>query len=336
MAFSLIQSHVALDGLNSLRLAARAARYCRIENAAELKALWQDKTVWGTGPKLVLGGGSNLVISGDIDGLVIHIGIRGFEFDRRHPDAVTLSVGAGESWDATVRRSLGEGEGGLENLISIPGQCGAAPVQNIGAYGVELAERLSSVEVFDCSSGSMSVLSGNACEFAYRDSLFKRHPGRYIITRLMLKLPRPWQPVLTYRDLAELSSSSSASDVADAVARIRSDKLPDPAKIGNVGSFFKNPVVTGERFAALRAAHPGMVGYEEASGGVKLAAAWLIDQAGLKGASQGDAAVHDRQALVIVNRGQATSSDVLGLAAHIVASVKQRFGVVLEQEPVLV
>ncbi len=336
MTAPVIASNVALDGLNTLRLKARAARYCKITSASELKTLFLSDQ-WGAGPALVLGGGSNLVLSGDIDGLVLHIAIAGLHIDDSNPDAVKVHAGAGESWDAVVRQTLAQGHGGLENLIAIPGNCGAAPVQNIGAYGLELSERIAAVEVFDRSSGEFARLDPVACEFGYRDSFFKRNPARFIITAVELALHKPWVPVLGYRDLEALhSSSTTPGQIAAAVAALRAGKLPDPAVVGNVGSFFKNPIVSTAQLELLRSAFPGLVAFPQADGTAKLAAGWLIEQAGLKGASRGDASVDQRQALVLINRGAATAKDVLDLAEHVRQVVLSRYGVSLEREPVLV
>jgi UDP-N-acetylmuramate dehydrogenase len=330
-----IQRDVRLDALNTLRLAGRAKRFAEIESAEELVGLWHSRE-WGHGPALVLGGGSNLVLLGDVMGLVLHIAIRGFQVDEGM-DAVRIAVGAGENWDAVVKRTLALGFGGLENLISIPGSVGAAPVQNIGAYGLELSERLSEVTVFDCQSGTLLEMPSAACGFTYRDSVFRRSPGRYVIVGVGLRLPRPWTPVLGYGELASLDASRvTPNEIADRVAAIRSEKLPDPAKVPNVGSFFKNPVVSEAHLQEIRATHPDVVSYPDASGGAKLAAAWLIEACGWKGRGIGDAAVHDRQALVLINRGHASAVEVMALAAAIKASVEERFGVALEREPVLV
>ena len=336
MTVPAIASNVALDRFNTLRLAARALRYCRITSREQLTDLFQSRE-WGTGPALVLGGGSNLVLAGDIAGLVLHIAIDGFSIDDSRLDSIRILVGAGENWDAVVRRTLALGIGGLENLISIPGSTGAAPVQNIGAYGLELADRLASLEVLDRDNGEFRRLDVSQCEFGYRDSIFKRHPKRYIITAVELALPRPWRAVLDYRDLNSLDGATAMpQQIADVVASLRASKLPDPAVIGNVGSFFKNPVVSSAQFQRLKSSFPEMVAFSQPDGTFKLAAGWLIEQVGLKGASRGAAAVDERQALVLVNRGGATADEILGLAEQVRDTVMQRYGVALEQEPVLV
>lgn len=330
-----IQHDVPLGGLNTLGLAARAERFTTIQSPEELVALWHSKE-WGGGPALVLGGGSNLVLTGDVSGLVVHIAIRKFDI-RDTEDAVLIACGAGENWDAVVKTTLESGHGGLENLISIPGSVGAAPVQNIGAYGLEIAERLAEVAVFDCERGSLHSMQNAACGFSYRNSVFRRSPGRYVIVGVELRLPRPWRPVLTYGELTSLDEKTvTPKEIASRVAKIRSAKLPDPAVLPNAGSFFKNPVVPAAQLLEIRKAYPGAVAYPEAAGGAKLAAGWLIEACGWKGRGIGDASMHDQQALVMVNRGRATASDVMALAAAVEASVWQRFGVRLEREPVMV
>jgi UDP-N-acetylmuramate dehydrogenase len=330
-----IESDVALDRLNTLGLRARAERYCKVTSVDALNELFQSDA-WGDGPTLVLGGGSNLVLSGDVAGLTLHMAVPGVAIET-HAAFTRVRAGAGVDWHALVCETLAAGEGGLENLIAIPGSVGAAPVQNIGAYGLELDQRVARVRALATETGALVDLDRQACEFGYRDSIFKRQPGRYIIVSVELELPRPWQPVLSYHGLSSLPhAQQTPSAIAALVAQMRRTKLPDPALIGNAGSFFKNPVVSNAHFTQLRAAHPAMVGYPQEGNSTKLAAAWLIEDAGFKGASRGAAAVHHDQALVLINRGGASASEVLELADAVRAGVYQRFGVVLEQEPVLV
>ncbi len=235
---------------------------------------------------------------------------------------------------------LAQGWPGLENLALIPGTVGAAPVQNIGAYGVELDQRFHSLLAWDLQAGREVEMGPEDCRFAYRDSVFKRDaPGRWLIVAVRFRLPVEWRPVLEYPDLQRHASLQQREvlprQVFDAVCEIRRGKLPDPAVLGNAGSFFKNPVVEAGRYRRLKAEHSGLVAYAQPDGRYKLAAGWLIDQAGWKGRRAGPVGVHERQALVLVNYGGATADDVLGLAEQIKASVSQRFGVLLEQEPVI-
>ena len=229
----------------------------------------------------------------------------------------------------------------LENLALIPGATGAAPIQNIGAYGVELAERFDSLDAFDTVTGERVVLDSAQCRFGYRDSLFKQVPGRYIVLSVTLALPQEWRAVIGYADVEnELRSGGITQprprDVFDAVVSIRRRKLPDPAAIGNAGSFFKNPVVSRQQRTELLAQHPSLVSYDIGGGRFKLAAGWLIEACGLKGYARGRAAVYDRQALVLVNRGGATGAEILELAREVQDRVERKFGVALEPEPVIV
>jgi len=331
----LLRADVSLQPLNTFGLAARAATFAVIESEEELLAL-RHSSHWGAGPALVLGGGSNLVLTRDVAGLVVFMANKGMTV-RKTPDAVLVECKAGENWNAVVDATLKAGIGGLENLISIPGSVGAAPVQNIGAYGVELAQRLESVTALDCAAGSLVKLSRDACQFGYRDSLFRRSPGRFLITAVTLRLPVPWQPNLTYGELRSLDAGSlSPAQVAQKVAAMRKAKLPDPGEIPNAGSFFKNPVVPCERLDEIRVAYPDIVSYPAGAGTVKLAAAWMIEACGWKGRALGQVAMHERQALVMVNRGRATAAEVLGLASVVEKSVFEKFGVTLEREPIVI
>ena len=265
-----------------------------------------------------------------------------------HEDAESFIVeaGAGETWHDVVEWTLQQGWPGLENLALIPGTVGAAPVQNIGAYGVELKERFHSLDAVDLVTGRSVTLDAAACRFGYRDSVFKHSgfaglAGKSVITRLRMRLPRRWAPVLGYLDLERKVHDTgidapSAQQVFEWVCAIRRGKLPDPREIGNVGSFFKNPVVSAEQCRDIIARDPHIVHYPLSDGSFKLAAGWLIDACGWKGKSIGRAAVYDKQALVLVNRGGASGAEVLMLARAIQESVYGRFGIRLEPEPVLV
>jgi UDP-N-acetylmuramate dehydrogenase len=246
---------------------------------------------------------------------------------------------AGENWHHFVQWTLEQGWGGLENLSLIPGTVGAAPIQNIGAYGSELSQHFHSLHYFDFEDGEVHALSREECEFGYRDSVFKqRLRGRAVILDVTFALPCNWKPQLGYAELAkELSGipHPTASEISAAVVAIRSRKLPDPAVIGNAGSFFKNPVVTASVHADLHQRYPELVSYTQTDGSYKLAAAWLIDQCGWKGKALGAAGVHDKQALVLINRGGATGAEILALAERIQSDVALRFGVSLESEPVV-
>lgn len=290
----------------------------------------------------VLGSGSNVLFTQDFPGAVLRMATRGVEIVSASDRSVRLRVAAGESWDAFVRWTLGRGLAGLENLILIPGTAGAAPIQNIGAYGVELAEFVSEVEAWDRGRARFVTLAARACRFAYRDSIFKREPGRWIVTGVVLELPRARDLRLDYRGVRdELRAMGVAepghADVAEAVERLRLRKLPDPAQVPNAGSFFKNPVVTAARAGGLARTHPGLPVYPTAEPAVaKLSAAWMIEACGCRGLRVGDAGVSERHALVLVNYGAASGADILALAGRIRAAVAERFGVELEAEPVIV
>lgn len=323
----------SLQNLNTFGLPAIAEYYTEVHFADQLPALeaWLRAHPM---PLLLLGGGSNLVLGDRVPGLVARICIRGLHLEENTDGEVLLRAGAGESWHETVAESLAMGLSGLENLALIPGTVGAAPVQNIGAYGVELKDRVRAVEVFDRKSQCLRELSPAECRFAYRDSLFKTaEPGRYIITAVEFRLKRDFVPVLDYAGLKEaLGPDPSARQVFDAVCRIRQARLPDPAVAGNVGSFFKNPIVSTAEYERLKQRLGELVAYPDPQG-YKLAAGWLIDQCGLKGYELGQVAVYDRQALVLINRGKARRQDVERLCEHVQRQVYERFGVRLEPEP---
>jgi UDP-N-acetylmuramate dehydrogenase len=333
--------HADLRALNTLHLPARAARLQPVEDALDLPALTSAIADRGE-PLLVLGGGSNIVFAGDFAGTVLHMRTRGIELLAQDGDTVQVAVAAGEPWHDWVASALGRGWYGLENLALIPGTVGAAPVQNIGAYGIELVDRLQAVEAWDLEARQWLRLSAAECEMGYRDSVFKRRlAGRAVITRVIFRLSTVPDLRAQYADLQrELAArgitAPTPRDVFDAVCAIRRAKLPDPAQIGNAGSFFRNPVLDAADAARLLAAHPDAPHYPAAGGAVKFAAAWLIDRCGWKGARRGDAGVHERQALVLVNHGQATAAELLALAREIQADVQARYGVAIEPEPVIV
>ncbi len=334
-----IESDVSLQPYNTFGVAARAAHLARIASAGDLTELLGDAR-WRDVPRLVLGGGSNILFTRDFDGLVLLMSIPGVEILQAE-DAVHVRVGAGENWHGLVERLLAQGLPGLENLALIPGSAGAAPIQNIGAYGVELAERFASAEAWDARKHEAVTLTIEDCRFGYRDSVFKQEPGRYIVLAVTLALPRTWQPVVGYAELAtELAARGierpQPLNVFDAVVAIRRRKLPDPAIVGNAGSFFKNPIVPRVQRDALRGRFPSLVSYDIGGGRCKLAAGWLIEATGLKGATRGAAAIYEKQALVLVNRGGATGAQLLALAQEVQQRVQQQFGVALEPEPSVV
>lgn len=285
----------------------------------------------------ILGGGSNLLLLGHIPLTFLQASIQGIKYSERQAgDDVLVTVGAGVNWHQLVLDSLEKGYSGLENLSLIPGNVGAAPIQNIGAYGIELKDRFVSLRAVDLASGDIREFSAQDCQFGYRDSIFKRAlKGRYVITQVTLRLNKHSQPHIEYGPLKQMladETAITAKRVSDAVIAIRQSKLPDPAQLGNAGSFFKNPVVTEEQFQTLHDAFPELVAYPVDNKHYKLAAGWLIEQAGLKGYREGDAGVHEKQALVLVNYGQASGDDILRVAKYVRDKVLELFGVNLEPE----
>jgi len=336
-----IQYDYPLRSLNTFGIAAKAQAYLRVGSAELLREVRRQPALAAL-PRLILGGGSNIVFANDFAGLVLHMATAGIQIVGQDDDATYVRAAAGENWHGLVRWTLAQGLGGLENLSLIPGSVGAAPIQNIGAYGVELKDRFHMLTAFDFDSGEMLHLDRDACAFGYRDSVFKHAlRDRAVILDVTFALPRRWQPELRYADVAqELAGrgfdAPTAQQVSEAVIAIRTRKLPDPALVGNAGSFFKNPVVPAALREALLAQHPQLVSYAQPDGSFKLAAGWLIDQCGWKGKTLGQAGVYEKQALVLVNHGGAAGADVLRLAQAIQADVQKRFSVFLEPEPIIV
>jgi UDP-N-acetylmuramate dehydrogenase len=329
----------SLQSLNTFGIAARAARYLRVGHVGQLAAACADPVLSGM-PRLLLGGGSNLLFTRDFDGLVLHMALEGRAIVGEQDGCTLVRAAAGENWHGFVQWTLEQGLGGLENLSLIPGTVGAAPIQNIGAYGAETKDVFHSLTVFDMASGQVRTMNAGACRFGYRDSIFKHPEGANLaVLDVTFALPRAWQPNLRYAELANALAEAgiaapSARQVSETVVAIRRRKLPDPAVIGNAGSFFKNPVVSKKQCAQLLEAFPALVHHAQPDGTEKLAAGWLIDQCGWKGRNLGAAGVYPKQALVLVNNGGATGAEVVELAAAIKADVARRYGVALEPEPV--
>jgi UDP-N-acetylmuramate dehydrogenase len=394
-----VEKNVALREHNSFGIVAKALGLVRISSVGDLRAAIaatqgtpQD---FATHPPFILGGGCNIVLTGDVKPLTLKIEIMGKRLAGETDKHWIVEIGAGENWHQTVLWTLQQGWPGLENLALIPGSVGASPVQNIGAYGVELQDRFDSLDAVHLHTGQAFTLTAAQCAFGYRDSVFK-HAGaksndaaglqhtsgmgllnQAVITHVRFALPKQWRPELAYADLQrkwaqfleenglqpkqillkqlsnteqlqellQLGSSAgltpTAQQICDWVCQVRSAKLPDPAVIGNAGSFFKNPQVTTEQCADIIARDPKVVHYPMADGSIKLAAGWLIDACGWKGKTVGNAGVYDKQALVLVNKGTgtatpATGGEVMTLAKAIQTSVYERFGILLEPEPVVV
>ncbi len=333
-----LQEHRDLQALNTLAVPARARYFTEVTDLSALTAalaLARDRAL----PLLLLGGGSNLVLADDFPGLVIRMALRGRELMAEDSDHYYLKVAAGEDWPALVEYCLDKGYWGLENLSLIPGSVGAAPIQNIGAYGVELCQRFDSLEALDRVTGSRHRFSADDCRFGYRDSVFKSDwQDRYVIVSVTLKLRRQPQLVLSYpalqQALADVPDAQlTPRRVADSVCAIRRSKLPDPLQIPNVGSFFKNPVVDEARYRRLMEQYPDMVAFPLGDGRFKLAAGWLIEKAGWKGREKHGVAVHRDQALVLTNSGREPGAKVLALARDIADSLAQIYSVKLEIEP---
>lgn len=338
---SSIQAHRPLDGLTTFGTRSEADHYAEAGSLDELEAHLAEANANGL-PVHFLGAGANTIAMSRVPGMTIRITIKGVEMSAAPNGDVLVKCGAGEVFDDIVARTLKAGIGGLENLSAIPGTVGGAVVQNIGAYGVELAERLSSVTVYDRAEKVVRVLTVEECDFSYRHSSMKTEAGRnFVVLSVTLRLPAVWTPVLGYKDLeAEIEARGLTAETVTApvmseiVRAVRARKLPDPAVIGNAGSFFTNPIVTKVHWHELLTKHPSLVYYRLGGGRMKLAAAWLIEAAGFKGLAEGPAGVYEHHALIIVNRGGATGEDVMALAERIQKRVFELFGVKLEMEPV--
>lgn len=316
---------------NTFGLHATARYFATIGSENELREFLIDNAHQSL-PLYVLGGGSNILLTGDVNGIVLKMEIKGVEVLDETETAVRVRVGAGENWHGFVLHSIAQGWGGVENLALIPGTVGAAPMQNIGAYGMEIKSVCVAVEAMDAQTGAIRTFSAEECRFGYRESVFKHElKGKYIITRVHFLLAKaPHALHIGYGDVKNFQPTN-IQEVADAVISIRRSKLPDPAEIGNSGSFFKNPVVSAQQFAELQQKYPEIPHFD-APDGVKIPAAWLIERCGWKGKRLGNYGVHDRQALVLVNYGGASGAEILALADAIILSVQQTFGISLEKE----
>lgn len=329
---SILLEHELISA-NTLGLPCSAERFAAPATLGSLRKLLRlaQAHEW---PLTVLGGGSNLILPARLAGLVIQPALR-YWWVEPQGNQQLVHVGAGVEWHPLVMALARRGLWGTENLALIPGHCGAAPIQNIGAYGVELCDVLAAVQVLFLETGCQATLTPEECAFDYRDSIFKGElQGRVVITGLTLRLSRTPQPRLTYGDLAQrVAIHPTPLNVAEAVCAIRREKLPDPAQLHNAGSFFKNPIVTSQQAQALLAASPDMPHFTLKDGRVKLAAGWLIDRCGLKGWRSGHFGVHERQALVLVHFGGGSADELLAFAGQVAAQVAARFGVELEREP---
>lgn len=345
----MLQHDVDLSPFNTLGFTVRAQSYVPIRAARELSAYFKTTP---DAKCFVLGGGSNLVLTRDIEATVLHMQSRGVAVYEETASHVIVGVQAGEVWHEFVMNTVEQGWMGLENLALIPGSVGASPVQNIGAYGVEVKDTLHKIKAWDRLKSAWAWLDASDCAFGYRDSVFKHAylddahtQARYVISKVFFKLLKDraqWQPKLDYGDVAARVQAISAGQtvtpahVAQAIVEIRNSKLPDPAVLGNAGSFFKNPVVDATQAAALKITHPNLPCYPQPDKQVKIAAGWLIEQAGFKGQRDGAVGVYDKQALVLVNHGGGTGAELMAFAARIAQTVFEQFGVVIAPEPIVI
>ena len=330
-----IIKNASLTALNTFGVNASTQYYAEIHNLDDIQALLEWKAQHDL-PALLLGGGSNLLFKNDYNGLIAKICLAGKERIEEDDNFTYISVAGGENWHKFVCWTISQGYAGLENLSLIPGTVGAAPIQNIGAYGVELADHFYSLQAVNLENGDVLEFDKARCQFAYRDSFFKHYGlDKLLITSVTFALPKHPQWKIDYegvRDVLE-GKQPNAQRISNAIIKLRQHKLPDPNVIGNAGSFFKNPILSPEKWQALREKHPDLPGYQQADGRMKTSAAWLIHHCGLKGYRKGDAGVSEKHALVLVNYGNATGTELWDIAQTVIASVESKFDILLEPEP---
>lgn len=330
-----LQEQISLKEFNTFGLDVCAKRFASFSTVAELKSglhqLNGDQL-------LILGGGSNVLLTQNFDGLVLKNEIKGIEVIEEDNQHITVAVGAGENWHQFVMHAIEHNWAGIENLSLIPGTVGAAPMQNIGAYGVEIKQVFDHLEAIEIATGQLHTFSNSACEFGYRESIFKKsHKGQFVITKVVFKLSKTPEFNISYGAIQDTLKEMGGSDlsikaVSDAIIKIRQSKLPDPAEIGNSGSFFKNPEVDAIDYEGLKAEYPNIPGYKLPDGRIKIPAAWLIEQDGWKGKKFDQIGVHKNQPLVLVNYGQGKGADIRDLAFDIRSSVAKKFGIELTPE----
>lgn len=323
---------------NTFGIDVRCRRFIEFNSVDELRQVSAELDKAGM-PAIIIGGGSNLLFLKDFDGIILHSRIKGVEvFDGQCDGSVKIRCGSGETWDDIVKMCISNGWHGAENLSLIPGEVGAAAVQNIGAYGVEIKDLICQVEVFDLETGGQKTFANKDCNYSYRDSVFKHErKNKYVVTNVTLRLTKEFTPKLDYGNIRRKLESAgitnvTASQLRNAIVEIRKEKLPDPKELGNAGSFFKNPIVSARDFQRIQSAYPEIPHYAVDSEHIKIPAGWLIEQCGWKGACKGNAAVHDRQALVLVNKGGATGREIYELSEQIIADIRGRFGIEISPE----
>jgi UDP-N-acetylmuramate dehydrogenase len=327
-----MKKNISLKSFHTFGISVKAAKYAEIKSSADLQDFIPLQESF-----LILGGGSNILFTKDFEGLVIHNKIRGIEIVSENDDKVILQIGSGENWHSLVLWCIEKGYGGIENLSLIPGCVGAAPIQNIGAYGVEFKEVFHSLEAIDLKTGTTKIFKHKDCQFGYRDSVFKKElKGKFCITSVSICLSKKPSFNISYgviKNILEASGEElSIKAVSNAVIKIRTEKLPDPKKIGNSGSFFTNPIIPLNQLSLLKSKFPNIPIYPVGEKEVKIAAGWLIDHLGWKGYRKGDAGVHKNQALVLVNYGNAKGVEIWNLAKSIQISVFEEYGILLETE----
>jgi UDP-N-acetylmuramate dehydrogenase len=329
-----ILENISLKEYNTFGVACYAKRFVSIDSFYQLQQLLKSEQ-----ELFLISGGSNMLLTKDIDKLVVLLNIKGISIDQENEDSVHLTVNAGENWHEFVLWCISQDFGGLENLSLIPGNVGTSPIQNIGAYGVEVKDTITKVEGLEIKTGKLVTFSNAACQFGYRNSIFKNDvKGNYVLTSVSFKLTKKNHQLNTSYGAIEIAlqeqqiSNPTLKNISDAVIAIRKSKLPDPKKIGNSGSFFKNPVISSEQFLRLQKKHPTIPSYKISENKTKIPAGWLVEQCGFKGKRFGDAGVHEKQALVLVNYGNASGKEIHQLAQKIQQTVFETFNIALEIE----
>lgn len=332
-----IEKNISLKPFNTFNMDVKAKKFAEANDLLELKELLNSKDL-NSEKRLILGGGSNILFTKDFDGIVVKLNNSEIEVLSETDDSILMKVDAGVEWDSFVQHTIDNGLSGIENLSLIPGNVGAAPIQNIGAYGVEVKDFIESVNLVLLENSEEKTLSNAECNFGYRNSIFKKElKNKYVITSVVFKLSKQRIINLTYAPLKNYFTGKSESEITsinirDSVISIRESKLPDPKKIGNAGSFFKNPIITNEKFEELKTVYPDLKGYPENNSEIKISAGWLIEKCGLKGRRTGEVGVHEKQALVIVNYGNATGVEILEYSKMIQSEVENKFNIKLNNE----